>query len=65
MKRVAIVFDGKKWYVRRMHTSVEDWTRGEMIYYCDKPIANDLTINQAVDAAMVYLGRSKKRRREA
>lgn len=50
--RIAIVFDGGKWHVRRIRVIEHDLDRDEKIYRCDKPIANDLlTLADAADAA--------------
>lgn len=42
-RRIAIIFDGRKWHVRRIalieHAMFP--SREEMVYHCDKPISND------------------------
>lgn len=37
-ERIAIVFDGKKWFVRHIRVIVHDLERDEKVYKCDKPI---------------------------
>lgn len=39
--RVAIVFDGQAWHVRRIASITHDRERDEKLYRCDLPIAND------------------------
>lgn len=41
-RRIAIVFDGHRWHVRRIRVIERDLERDETVYRCDKPIANDL-----------------------
>ncbi len=40
-ERIAIVFDGKAWYVRRIRIIEHDLKRDEKVYRCDKPLGND------------------------
>lgn len=50
--RVAIIFDGEKWHVRRIRIIEHDLSRDEKVYRCDKPIANDLeTPEEAIEIA--------------
>lgn len=50
-RRVAIIFDGRRWHVRRIRLIEHDTARDEKVYRCDKPIANDLpTLAAAVRA---------------
>lgn len=37
----AIVFDGKKWHVRRIRLIEHDLDRDEKVYRCDMPISSD------------------------
>jgi hypothetical protein len=39
--RKAIVFDGKKWHVRRIRVIEHALNTDEKVYRCDKPISND------------------------
>jgi len=39
---VAIIFDGRRWYIRRIRVIEHDGIRDEMVYRCDRPIANNL-----------------------
>ena len=39
-RRIAIVFDGTRWFVRRIASITHDGVRGEMVYRCDAPISN-------------------------
>jgi hypothetical protein len=41
-RRIAIIFDGRRWHVRRICLIEHDMTRDEQVYRCDKPIASDL-----------------------
>lgn len=41
-RRFAIVFDGRRFHVRRIRVIEHDLARDEMVYRCDKPIASDL-----------------------
>ena len=36
--RIAIVCDGKSWFVRRIATIEHNLDRDEMIYHCDMPL---------------------------
>ncbi len=36
--RVAIIFDGRKWFLRRIRCIEHDLERDEKVYRCDKPI---------------------------
>ena len=57
--RIAIVFDGEKWFVRRIDCTVRDWETDEVVYHCDKPIVNDAeTLGEAVLKAMVEEART-------
>jgi hypothetical protein len=47
-QRLAIVFDGTAWHVRRVRLIEHDVDRDEQVYRCDEPIANDLP---SLDAA--------------
>lgn len=50
-RKIAIVFDGRRWYVRRIRAIQHDLDRDEMVYRCDQPIANDLpNVMEAVRA---------------
>lgn len=40
-RRIAIVFDGSKWHVRRIRLIELDLDKMEMVYRCDDPISND------------------------
>lgn len=56
--KVAIVFDGEAWHVRRIRSSEHDLDRDEKVYRCDKPISNDHKDGySAVEAAMRYLSK--------
>lgn len=47
--RLLIAYDGKAWYVRRIHSIGYDVDLDRKIYVCDKPLANDLpTLADAV-----------------
>jgi hypothetical protein len=35
MPRVVIVYDGRRWYMRRLDVSRHDLDDDEMIYHCD------------------------------
>lgn len=37
-RRIAIVFDGKHWFVRRIACIEHDWDNDEKVYRCDAPI---------------------------
>jgi hypothetical protein len=39
--RKAIIFDGRKWHVRRIREIEHNLDRDEKVYRCDKPISND------------------------
>lgn len=41
MNRIAIVFDGEKWHVRRIRVIEHDMGMDEKVYRCDEPISND------------------------
>ena len=41
-RRIAIIFDGTKWYVRRIAVIEHDTARDHKVYRCDLPIGNDL-----------------------
>ena len=41
-ERIAIIFDGERWHVRRIRVIEHDLDRDEKVYRCDKPIHNDL-----------------------
>lgn len=43
LKRGLIVFDGSKWYVRRLVIIEHDLFRDYKIYHCDKPIGRAFT----------------------
>lgn len=40
-RRIAIVFDGKRWYVRRIALIEHDILLDQHVYRCDEPISND------------------------
>lgn len=56
MRRVAIVCDGKAWYVRSIACIEFDAERDEMIYRCDEPLLNDVTLGEAVDFVLGMMG---------
>lgn len=41
-RRIAIIFDGHRWHVRRIRVIEHDFNRDEKVYRCDRPIASDL-----------------------
>lgn len=52
--RVAITWDGQRWFVRRIDCTVRDWETDETVYHCDKPIVNDAeSLGDAILQAMV------------
>lgn len=53
--RVAIVFDGQGWYVRRIAMIEHNQADDEKIYYCDEPIANDVSALKALAVAKQYI----------
>lgn len=57
--KIAIVTDGKAWFVRRIASSTHDAIHDEKIYYCDKPIG---TRYKTLDAAVVVAKKAMKRR---
>lgn len=58
--KVAIIFAGEKWYVRRIRVIEHDLRTDEKVYRCDKPIANDLaTAQEAVAIAEVAIARAE------
>ena len=47
--KIAIVFDGSKWHVRRVYTITHSVAHDGKIYYCNKSIVNDAkTLREAV-----------------
>lgn len=56
-RRVAIIFDGRRWHVRRIRQIVHDVGLDEKVYWCDKPIANDLPSLAAAARALRPRGR--------
>ena len=61
-KRFLIVYDGKKFHVRRLKSTTFDAAFDEKVYRCDAPIANDLpSLAAACDAAWKW--RNAKRRK--
>jgi hypothetical protein len=62
--RLAIIFDGEKWYVRRIRVIEHDLFCDEKVYRCDKPIGNDLaTPEEAVAIAAVAIASDAARRK--
>lgn len=41
-ERIAIIFDGTKWYVRGIRVIEHDLTKDEKVYRCNTPLANAL-----------------------
>ena len=62
VKRIAIVFDGTAWFIRRIRVIEHDLERDEVIYRCDHPIANDL---RDLDAVLRELPAVKSRGRKS
>ena len=58
-RRIAIVFDGERWYVRRIRVIELDWERNESVYRCDQPISNDHPTLADVPQVKRLLGRGK------
>lgn len=55
--KIAIVYDGDKWHVRRIRIVEFDLTVDEKVYHCDQPIANDLdSLDDAVAIVKRELG---------
>jgi hypothetical protein len=61
-KRILIVCDGESWFVRRVAYNVENWTRGEMIYHCDKHIGGPF---KSLSGAVAATRKAVKPRRKA
>jgi hypothetical protein len=40
-RRIAIIFDGNAWHVRRIRSIVHDLRHDEMVYRCDQTISDD------------------------
>lgn len=58
-RRLAIVFDGRRWYVRRIRVIEHDLDRDEMIYRCDLPISGPhTTLAKAIADSEKETGRS-------
>jgi hypothetical protein len=56
VKRIAIVNDGKNWFVRRIASSIHDGESDEMVYFCDEPIeGSHISLASAVVTAELYL----------
>lgn len=54
-RRVAIVFDGVLWHVRRIESITHDLETDAKIYRCDRPISNDhATPEAALRSAKLY-----------
>lgn len=47
-KRVLMVCDGEKWFVRGVACTVEDNIRGEMVYHCDEHLGGPYSFAKAV-----------------
>jgi len=61
--RIAIVFDGKAWHVRRIRVIEHDLDRDEKIYRCDLPIANDVEKFDDVAALLRSIAAESRRER--
>lgn len=59
--RVAIVFDGFHWFVRRIRLIEHSLNSGETVYYCDQPLGGPFdSIDKAVEAwAVAALSRAR------
>lgn len=54
--RLAILFDGHKWFVRRVRVIEYDLTNNEKVYRCDHPIGSSFdNLSKASIAALEYL----------
>lgn len=60
--RVAIIFDGSAWHVRRIRVIEHDLDRDEKVYRCDVPIVNDLRDGGygALEVARRYISSAHK-----
>lgn len=61
--KVAIVFDGQAWHVRRVRLIEHDLDRDEKIYRCDLPIVNDCGSLAEAVAALITTSRETPRKR--
>lgn len=61
--RIAIVFDGKRWHVRRIRVIEHDLDRDEKVYRCDRPISSDHLSLRAAGASALRAQQIADRRR--
>jgi hypothetical protein len=61
--RIAIVYDGCMWYVRRIATIEFNLDQRRTIYHCDKPISSDHPTLADVPQVARLLRRASKPRR--
>lgn len=58
-RRIAIVFDGRRWHVRRIAVIEHDGQRDMTLYHCDKPISSDHKALEDVPQVAELLKRQK------